>query len=56
MNLTAKIEKHNKVAGVIAFTMADAYREARVPEYVTPCKRRELEEANVAGLAYSLSD
>ena len=50
VNLSAKLEKHNKVAGAVALTTADAYREARAQGYGPPRKRRELEDANVAGV------
>jgi adenylate cyclase len=54
VNLAAKLEKHNKVAGAVALTTSAAYREARAQGYVPPGNRRELEEANVAGVEKSI--
>ena len=50
VNLAAKLEKHNKVAGTVALTTADTYRKARAQGYVPPGKRRQLEETNIAGV------
>ena len=50
VNLAAKLEKHNKVAGAVALTTSDAYREARAQGYLPPHERRELNEANIAGV------
>jgi len=48
VNLAAKLEKHNKVAGAVALPTSDAYREARAQGYEPPRERRELNEANIA--------
>jgi len=51
VNLAAKLEKHNKVAGAVALTTKWAYEEARSQGYVPPRQRRTIERAAVGGVA-----
>lgn len=50
VNLAAKLEKHNKVAGVVAITTSDAFGIAHAQGYVTPQQRRSLVQASVSGV------
>lgn len=50
VNLAAKLEKHNKAAGVVALTTEQAYGTARAQGYVSPRQRHVLEKAAVGGV------
>ena len=50
VNLAAKLEKHNKAAGVVALTTEWAYEEARAQGYESPRRRRVLKKAEVVGV------
>ena len=50
VNLAAKLEKHNKAAGVVALTTEQAYEAARAQGYVSPRRRHVLEKAAVGGV------
>ena len=50
VNLAAKLEKHNKVAGAAALTTEWAYEEAHSQGYEPPRRRPVLEKAEVVGV------
>lgn len=50
VNLAAKLEKHNKAAGVVAITTAETFEIARGQGYVPPRPRRQLGNSSVGGV------
>ena len=53
VSLAAKLEKHNKIAGVAAITTAEAFATARSQGYVPPQPRRSLEKSDVGGVEFA---
>ena len=50
VNLAAKLEKHNKTAGVVALTTSETFETARRQGYAPPQARRKLSRSSVTGV------